>query len=254
MSLAFIGLGLATEQDVSTGALELIQKADVLYLETYTSVLQCSIKDLEKFYGHDIIKADRELVEQRAEDTILHDAKTQQVCFLVIGDVFSATTHLDLYRRAKELRIPISVHHNASVLTAVGATGLQLYKFGKVTSIPLEHEQVTTPYEYLGQNKSIGAHTLFLLDLRPDENRFLLIREAIEYLLQQESKQKKGLLTKKTKAIGCARLGSKDAVIHYGTLEALTRQEFGNAPYCLIIPGVLHFMEEETLQLYTIRQ
>ena len=50
--------------------------------------------------------------------------------FLVVGDPFCATTHSDLYIRAVNLGIPVEVIHNASIMSAVGCTGLQVYKFG----------------------------------------------------------------------------------------------------------------------------
>ncbi len=44
----------------------------------------------------------------------------------------SATTHTDLQLRAREQGIPVRVIHNASVMNAVGAAGLSLYRFGEV--------------------------------------------------------------------------------------------------------------------------
>lgn len=43
-----------------------------------------------------------------------------------------ATTHSDLQLRAKALEIPVKIIHNASIMNAVGACGLQLYRFGEV--------------------------------------------------------------------------------------------------------------------------
>ena len=43
-----------------------------------------------------------------------------------------ATTHSDLWLRAKQRNIPVQIIHNASVMNAVGACGLQLYRFGEV--------------------------------------------------------------------------------------------------------------------------
>ena len=96
-----IGIGLRDEKDISLNGLETVKKSDVVYLENYTSKLDCSVKDLEKLYGKKIILADRELVEQKAEEAILKNAQTKNVAFLVIGDVFGATTHVDLMLRAK---------------------------------------------------------------------------------------------------------------------------------------------------------
>ena len=46
-----------------------------------------------------------------------------------------ATTHTDLELRARALNIPTKVIHNASIMNAVGACGLQLYRFGEVRPI-----------------------------------------------------------------------------------------------------------------------
>lgn len=46
-----------------------------------------------------------------------------------------ATTHSDLQLRAVELGIPVKVIHNASIINAVGAVGLQLYRFGEVGQV-----------------------------------------------------------------------------------------------------------------------
>src|SRR3989344_6609761 len=124
MTLYFIGLGLADEKDISLKGLELIKKCESVYLENYTSVLGCSVEKLENLYGKKIILADRELVEKKAEQTILSDAKKKNVAFLVVGEPMAATTHIDLMLRAKELNIKFRVVHNASIMSAIGITGL----------------------------------------------------------------------------------------------------------------------------------
>ena len=85
-------------------------------------------------------------------------------------------------------------------------------------------------------------HTLFLLDLDPKSKRFLTINEACDYLLRNKVK-------KETLVVGCARLGFENFKIKKGTLDSLRKEDFGEAPYCLIIPGKLHFIEEEALEL-----
>jgi hypothetical protein len=47
----------------------------------------------------------------------------------------SATTHTDLELRARSRGIPVKVIHNASIMNAVGACGLQLYRYGEAVSI-----------------------------------------------------------------------------------------------------------------------
>ena len=106
---------------------------------------------------------------------ILKDASTSNVAFLVVGDVFglefplflelSATTHTDLWIRAKQQNIPVQVIHNASIMNACACCGLQLYRFGQTISICFFTEtwRPDSFYERIVQNHSIGLHTLCLL-------------------------------------------------------------------------------------------
>ena len=251
MTLYFIGIGLNDEKDISIKGLETVKKADLVYLENYTSKLNCGLNFLEKLYGKKIILADRNLVESGAEKTILANAKTKEVAFLVVGDVFSATTHMDLYLRAKRHGIKTRVIPNASVLTAVGITGLQLYKFGKTASIPFYNENVETPYDALALNQKNNLHTLLLLDIKEYSNDSLTISEAIRYLLKVELKRGERIFTDNTLCIGCAKLGSLDQIVKAGKAKELLKFDFKNGMHCLIIPSKnLHFMEEEALKLY----
>jgi len=249
MTLNFIGIGLNDEKDISLKGLDLVKKSDFVYLENYTSKLNCNINYLEKLYGKRIILADRKMVEIEAEKTILQQAKTKEVAFLVVGDVFSATTHMDLFLRAKKLGIKIKIVHNASVLTAIGITGLQLYKFGKITSI--QNENVEVPYDVLKLNQENNLHTLFILDLNQNNNNSLTVNDAIRYLLKVEMKRGSRVFTDDTLCIGCTKLGSLDQLIKAGKAASLLKENFKNGMHCLIAPAKkLHFMEEEALKLY----
>jgi diphthine synthase len=79
------------------------------------------------------------------------------------------------------------------------------------------------------------------LDLRPDESRYLTIKQAAEYLIKQG-------IQENIKAVACARIGSKDQKIIYAKLSELKGMDYGKPPYCIIIPAKLHFMEEEFLE------
>ncbi|MCH8067563.1 MAG: diphthine synthase, partial [Nanoarchaeota archaeon] len=183
MTLNFIGIGLNDEKDISIKGLELVKKADFVYLENYTAKINCNISYLEQLYGKKIILADRKLVEMDAEKTILREAKAKEVAFLVVGDAFSATTHMDLFLRAKKLGIKTKVIHNASVFTAIAVTGLQLYNFGKTVSIPFLNDNIETPYDALKLNQKDNLHTLFLLDVKENSNDSLSVTDALRYLL-----------------------------------------------------------------------
>jgi diphthine synthase len=189
------------------------------------------------------------MCEQGAED-IVNIAEIKDVAFLVVGDPMSATTHVELFRLAREKKVPVQVIHNASVLTAIGITGLQLYKFGKTTSVPFieDHPQLETPYNVLKENLSLGLHTLLLLDLKPREKKFMTVNRALEILEQIEEHKKEKLVSEDLLVVGCARLGSEDFLVKAGKLSEVKKFNFGRPPHCLIIPGKLHFLEEEMLE------
>ncbi len=240
--LNIIGLGLHDQKDISLRGLELVKESDFVYLEFYTSRLSVEIEVLEKLYDKKIIIADREMVE--VKQPFLEQAKDKKVTLLIIGDVFSATTHMSIMMDAKKLGIKVNIVNNASVLNAIGIVGLELYKFGRVVSIPFHNENVKAPVKALNDNQSVGLHTLFLLDLDPFNDVYLSIKDAAEYLIKNGVK-------KSSLCVGCARLGGDDFVVHVSSLETIGSHDYGNAPYCLIISSkVMHFVEEEALEMW----
>lgn len=253
MALFLIGLGLGDAKDLTLKGKELLEQADKVYLESYTSVLNCPVSEIEALIGKKIELADRAMVEQNAEHTILAAAADGDAALLVIGDPLVATTHVDLLARAKKANIPVTVVHNASIVSAIGATGLQVYKFGKITSIPFAEKDylAETPYHVLAENRKAGAHTLLLLDLKPQENKFMTVNDAIEYLLKLELKINGKVFARDTFCIGCARIGAKDQRIKAGKAKDLLNEDFGKPVHCLVVPGAMHFMEEEAVKSWS---
>lgn len=254
MTLYMIGLGLNDEKDITLKGLEAIKSCEKIYLESYTSILNVNTEKLEEFYKKKIILADRDMVEKEAENTIIKDAMESNTAFLIVGDVFGATTHTDIYLRAKEKGIKCKIIHNTSIINAVSETGLELYKFGKTTSIPFPTESYTptTAYEVIKQNKKNKLHTLVLLDIHSDEKRYMTVNEGLEILLDIEKIKKNKIVDENSKIIGCARIGSDDSKICYGTVKSLIEQDFGKPLHCIIIPGDLHFIEEDIVNQFII--
>jgi diphthine synthase len=250
MTLYLIGIGLSDEKDISVRGLEIVKQCDKVYLENYTSALECDVSKLEKFYGKKIILVDRERVEKNGEE-IVKEALKKEVAFLVIGSPLMATTHVSLMMDANKLGVVVKVVGNASVFDAIGITGLQLYKFGQIASIPFHEEfvELETPYNVLKENQKMGLHTLFLLDLDPSSERFMTVNDALEILEKIEKRKEGKVVSEDTLVVGCARLGRDDFLVKKGNLEELKGFDFGKPPHCLIIPGKMHFMEEEFLEL-----
>ncbi len=254
MTLYLIGLGLWDEKDITLRGLETVKKCQTVFLETYTSKLNCSKEALEKLYGKKIIEADRNLVEKES-NKILEPAKTSNVALLVIGDAFSATTHSSLLLDAKKMGVRVKMVSNASVLTAVGVVGLELYKYGPVTSLPYPEPgyESKTAYEVLARNQKEGWHTLVLLDIKAEQKRYMTLNEAIAILLDIEKKEGKKVFEPTTAVVGCAKLGSSTPIIKYGPAKQLLKEDFGEPLHCLIVPGKLHFVEEEMLREWRIK-
>ena len=235
--LYLIGIGLSDEKDITVKGLEAVKRCDAVYLENYTSKLtNASVSELEKFYGKKVILADRIMVENDVQK-ILDEAKRKDVSLLIIGDVFGATTHAMILLEAKKQGIKVEIIHNASILNVVGEVGLELYKFGHITSIPFENKNIQTPVEIFKKNYENNLHTLFLLDLDPKNGKFMTVNEAADYLIRNG--------VGNIRAVACGALGSKNSEIQADNLKDLDIKGF---PQCLIIPAKkLHFVEEEAL-------
>ncbi|URD91110.1 Tetrapyrrole (Corrin/Porphyrin) Methylases [Musa troglodytarum] len=94
--LYIIGLGLGDERDITVRGLDAVRSCHKVYVEAYTSLLSFGLASdglsrMEKLYGRDIVVADREMVEERA-DGILSEAVDSDVAFLVVGDPFGYTS------------------------------------------------------------------------------------------------------------------------------------------------------------------
>ena len=250
MTLYLIGTGLNDEKDITVKGLETIRGCDEVYMENYTSLMNRSVSDLEKYYGKKINVVDRKFVEQT--ENIITAAKNKEIALLVIGDPFGATTHIDLMLKCKREKVNFKIINNASILTAVGVTGLQIYKFGKTTSVPYPDKNFRpeTSYEIIKQNKILGLHTLIMLDLKPEENKFMTVSEAINILLDIETKKQQNVFTKDTFCVGVARIGSDDFAIKSGKASDLLKEDLGKPPHTLIVPGELHFVEEDALKMW----
>ena len=240
---------MGTEKDLTIRSLEYLRKCEFIYLENYTSKLGFSENDLINLLGNGfngkIILSDRILIESGYE--ILNNSKNYNCAVLVKGDAFSATTHIDLYLRAKKENIKVEVIHNSSILTAVGDTGLSLYKFGKTASIPFNYKNIFTPFEiYLENGSGKNMHTLFLLDLDPKNNKYMNFKEGLNYFKENGD----GSINLDTNCVICAAIGTEEQIIKYGKIKDLLNVEINVYPQCIIIPGKLHFMEEEMLELF----
>ena len=270
MVLYLIGLGLSNEKDITIKGLEYIKESEYVYMEYYTSILGVDKNTLEKFYGKEIILADREMIENDFDKEILEKAKNKKVSLLVVGDPLSATTHMDLYIRCINENVKVIVVNNASILNSIGVTGLSLYKFGQTVSIPF-FTQKWRPYSFYDKiclNYKNDLHTLLLLDIKEisEENlakgkkiyekpRFMSVNVALEQLLEAskncENNEYKNMINEENLCYGVARIGSEDQIIYAGEIRNIIKKDFGKPLHSVVICGKnLSSIEKEVFEWY----
>jgi diphthine synthase len=249
--LWFVGLGLDDERGLSRRALELLASSEV-FAEQYTSVAPPgTLERLEKEIGRPIRRLDRTLLESETPvlEALSHSVR---VALLVAGDPFAATTHVALRLAAERAGHDWRYLPNASVLTAAaGFLGLMHYRFGRTVSLPLPAPgfEPTSPLEQIAENRTRNLHTLLLLDLRPEEPRYLTASEAL--VLLRERDPNGTVLREDDRVAVAARVGRDDAAGFFGTVARLRSIEFGPPMHSLVVPAPrLHFEEEAALERF----
>lgn len=245
--LTLVGLGLFDEKDVTLRGIEAAKEADAVYIELYTNAWHGK-NGLEKILGKKIIELKREDLEQGSAK-IISEAKAKDVVLFVSGDPLIATTHSTLLVDAKKAGVETKVLHNASIVSAIGETGLHVYKFGATATVPFPGktgmELPESVYDVLKSNKAAGLHTLLLLDITPE--KCMTPNEAIKILLELEKKRGEKIFTEETKIVVFARAGAPDSKMFFGKVRELEDSDFGEPPMVLVVPGSMHFSESEFL-------
>lgn len=245
--LTFVGLGLYDLEDISEKGLKAIRRADLVYLEAYTSLLTGTTPDnMERFYGKDLTILKRDDVEQHPE-TFLSQAREKDVVFLTGGDPMVSTTHIDLRIRAARMGVRTGIIHGSSIVSAVcGLSGLQNYRFGKSCSLPFPHGKWNpkTPADVIHKNLADNLHTIVYLDIQ--ENRYMTIHDAINLLEPMSGDAGFQIPC----YIGIARAGSMESRVRAGDAETIKNTDFGGPLHILVIPACLHEMEREYLEIF----
>jgi len=247
--LIFVGLGLRPT-DLTQAAREAIDSADEVVAEFYTSKLVgMDPKQIAQWLERPVRFLRRMNVEEEGE-ALIEAAKVGVVCFLTGGDAMTATTHNDLRFRAQKAGVETEIIHGVSIVTAAaGQVGLQAYKFGRITTLVMPHGDYLpkSPFDVILNNRRQGLHSLVLLDLDTETERFMLVPDAAKQLVTFARTWNDPAITPETLAVGCARVGNPDQQIMAAPLVELGAADLGDPLHCLIIPGELHFTEEDAI-------
>ena len=247
--LWFVGLGISGFKSIPNEAIDVLAKADIVYLEQFTSPIgKSDLAKIKKATKGEFKPAKRWLVEDGNE--ILENAKKKKVVLLSYGDPYIATTHIELRERAIKDKIKTySIHASSSLTSMIGECGLHFYKVGRIATIMSEMKSLTTPYYVIYKNVIEGNHTVLLLEFNQDKDFFLDPKDALNGLLETEKGQRRKVISSSTFAIVASRIGFKDQEIVSGKISSLKKRDFGEPPHTVIIPGRLHFTESDALKV-----
>jgi diphthine methyl ester synthase len=185
-----------------------------------------------------------------------------------------ATTHTDLVLRARELSIPIQTVPNASIMSGIGATGLQLYNFGQTVSMVFftDNWKPSSFYDRIKENRSIGLHTLVLLDIKVKEQslenlargrrifeppRYMTVGQCAQQMLETEEDRKEGVYGPESLAIGAARVGGLTEKFVAGTLQELCESDeaLGSPLHSLVLLGRrTHELEHDFVREFAVNK
>jgi diphthine synthase len=253
--LVLIGLGLHDEKDISLRGLEEARSSDMIFAELYTSrIEEGALGRLEELVEKKITVLERAEVEEKGQDVLIEPAKNEKVALLVAGDPLVSTTHVHLMIDAAKEGIETSIVHNTSIMSAIPVTGLSNYKFGRSTTIarPEPGFFPESPYDALKENRKLGLHTLMFLDIKglKEADSMMTAGEAMDVLMKVEEKRREDIFNEDTLCVILGKAGSPDTVLRAGKVRDIRDMDFGPPPHTLIVPGELHFMEEEYLEVF----
>lgn len=239
-----VGSGLWRGDDISVRGVEACKKCSKVYLDRYTRAFeQKELEKLEEIIGKKIIKLERKELEET-----LSFLNEENVCLIVPGDPLIATTHVTIVEECKKRNIEIEIIHGSSIFTALpGECGLMTYKIGGSCTIPMREKRIVpySIYDKIWENRERGYHTLVFLDTTPEKE--MEISEAMEIMQEIEKERNQKIFDDESKIVVGSCMGSTKQKLIYKRIGELKRMEF-EKPCTLIIPGKLHFSEEEFLE------
>jgi diphthine methyl ester synthase len=149
---------------------------------------------------------------------------------------------------------------------------LQLYNFGQTVSMVFftDNWRPASFYDRIRENRSIGLHTLVLLDIKVKEQslenmargrrvfeppRYMTVGQCARQMLEVEEDKREGVYGPESLAIGAARVGGKSQTFVAGTLAELcdADEKLGPPLHSLVLLGRrTHELEHEYVREFAI--
>ncbi len=242
--LYLLGTGLYYLNDVPLRAISVISKCDHVFLERYTNTNDIgALNDIEKLVGKQVKVIGRDEAEN---DSIVSMARDSNVALLVPGDPLFATTHVSLLAECKRRDIKYEVIHAGSILTAAAETGLSLYKFGAVCSIPIYTDAFKPEsfFDTIEKNLKSGFHSLILLEAKT-ENEFVDLQAAVKVLKEIEKKRGSKIINW-ANVVCMSLMGSANQRMFFVS----SGKNVDKPPLAIVIPSEVSPVEKENLESF----
>ena len=238
-----VGLGVDPERTTPIIAEKLKQTCELSYLDTYTTKISEKLQNWLKSY----LKAEpvgREVLE--STETLVNLAKERNICIYVYGDPYIATTHQSIRLYAERYKVEVKTIYASSFVNAVlGETGLHIYKLGFVGSM-LKGDISSRNYVYkeVGRALELGKHSLIITSGYEGDANALL-----NELIEAEKNFKEETFSDDRFLLIVSKAGTAEQKVIGGCLRNLSAKKLNvEEPFTLVVPGNLHFSEEEILQ------
>ncbi|MGC8537769.1 MAG: diphthine synthase [Candidatus Micrarchaeia archaeon] len=247
--LYLIGAGIG-ESDISIGSIEACRRASKVYYENYTSLIsESKVHLISDTIGKELIGLQRSSLEEESSK-LIKEAKNTDIAIVLSGDPLIATTHKILFIGAKKEGVKVKVFHSSSILTAaIGESGLDFYRFGKVATVSrwTDSYKPISFYESIIVNQSNNLHTLMLLDYIPESGSSMQLTEALRILFEAENHYGKGIINPGIKIFVLVNMGTEKQQKLYASISELEKASIEKGPACIIMPAKLSDIEEEVV-------
>jgi len=254
--LFLIGMGLEVG-DISQRATDVLRRCNNVLIDPYTN--KCDercIGYIEKLSGKTAQLLERSDLEENAIKIVL-EAASKDIALLVSGDPLIATTHHTILDLAAKNRVKTEVFHASSIFSAaIGVSGLDIYKFGPVTTIPFWSSKYkpTSFIDVINNNLKNAEHTLILLDYNYKDKKAMDLEYAIDHLKTAQEEKGYNIISGETRLLVLGNVGKGDELIIYSKVSNLLKlsERFKEKVISLIFPSKPNFAEEESLKRYFI--
>ncbi len=246
--LFLIGLGLSKD-DITISALDACRYCHELYLDRHTSRTDSTVTDyISSSTGKRIAELTRQDMEEGAKELVAL-ASVKEIAILCSGDPLMATTHKILLIEAARQNVKTKViHSNSIITTAMGESGLDFYRFGKVCTVPRwgQNYKPVSFYETIHGNLTNDAHTIILLDYDSKAESTIGVNEAIATLEEAEQSYKKGIIRDDAYIMVLHNISARDSSLIYTRIKDIKGMDV-KGMNVLIIHSGLSDIEKETI-------